>query len=414
MPKIKQFIFISLLILTTIPIWAESNLQQSIANFIPKWSTEPFAALQIWQWIGIGAAIFLGLAVKLIVQLLVSIIHKFVSKKTETVWDDKLISAFRGPTGYIAAIGSWIFFVSLLKFGKGSTEFITDTLQVALGVVFIWLAYRLVNVFIEFVESLADKTKSTLDDQLIPILSKTLKALVVGIGTMIILQNFGINVLSLLAGLGIGGLAFALAAKDTASNIFGSITIFSDRPFILGDWVRIGSAEGIVEEIGIRSTRIRTFAKTQISIPNSVVANSTIINVSKRDNYRRVSTTLGLTYDTPPEKMKAFTEGVKNIIIAHPDTHKDNMHVYFVNYGAFSLDVMVYFFLNVADWTNELMGKQDILLQIMRLAKDIGVDFAYPTQSLHIETFPEKQSIRAEHQINLADLEQKAASYKAN
>ena len=127
--------------------------------------------------------------------------------------------------------------------------------------------------------------------------------------------------------------------------------------------------------------------------------------------YRRIYTTLGLTYDTPPEKMEAFLEGIKNIIKANPNTRKDYFHVVFSGYGASSLDVMVYLFLEVPDWSNELVERQNIFLEILRLAKNIGVDFAYPTQSLHIETFPEKKPNREPHEVNISELKSSAAQF---
>lgn len=401
---------INFFIIMVLPITAKAPFQEYIDSFLPDWSMEPILSIKIWQWIGIAVAIILGFIIKLLIRHLLGIIHKIATSKTKTQWDDHIINALRGPTGFMGAIGFWYLSIAILRFEKNAKAFLSNILLFLLYVSAIWLAYRLVNVFIDFLRSITSKTESTLDDQIIPIISKTLKVLVVGLGSMIVLQNFGINVFSLLAGLGIGGLAFALAAKDTASNFFGSFTIFTDRPFMLGDWVKIGSSEGIVEEIGMRSTRIRTFANTIIYIPNSVVANSTILNVSAR-KYRRTSTTLGLTYDTPPEKIEAFMEGVKNIILANPLTNKENFHVAFVNYGPSSLDIMVYFFLQVKDWGEELMGRQNIYLEILRLAKELKVSFAYPTQSLHIENFPEKKPLFPQESFTNEKIQSDAAKF---
>lgn len=402
-----------LFVLATPPVMADS-VGRTLADYLPKWGFNSFWQLEIWQWLGIGAAIFLGLVVKVIVRYLVSFIHRVLAKKTETEWDDRIIEAFRGPTAYVGAIGFWILSLTLLGLPQEGAQVIEDILQFILGIVLIWMGYRLVNVFIDFVESVTSKTESNLDDQLIPILSKTLKSLVVVIGGMIVLQNIGINVLSLLAGLGIGGLAFALAARDTAANLFGSLTIFSDRPFMLGDWVKIGSEEGIVEEIGLRTTRLRTFAYTLISIPNATVANSHIVNISKRGNFRRVYKQVGLTYDTPPEKMEAFLEGVKNAILAHPKTHKKGFHVAFVNYGQAGLDIMIYFFLDVADWGSELMSQQQVMIEIMRIAREVGVRFAYPTQTLHVETFPGQEPSASTGAGEPEKLKQTAAAFAQN
>ena len=189
---------------------------------------------------------------------------------------------------------------------------------------------------------------------------------------------------ALLTGLGIGGLAFALAAKETLANFFGSVMIFVDRPFQIGDWIVVNGAEGIVEEVGFRSTRIRTFYNSVISVPNAVFTDAKIDNYGQRE-YRRTVCTLNLTYDTTPEQIQAFCEGIRAIIIANAHTRKDYYEVHMSGFGAHSLDVMVYFFFKVDSWTAELRERHNVYLEIMRLAGDLGVCFAFPTQTLHVD-----------------------------
>ena len=188
---------------------------------------------------------------------------------------------------------------------------------------------------------ITDRTENKLDDQLVPLIRKSLRFFVVTMGIILILQNNGYNVASLIAGLGIGGLAVALAARDTLANFFGSITIFLDRPFRIGDWVTIGKVEGVVEEVGFRSTRIRTFYNSLVSVPNSNVSNSDIDNYGMRE-YRRLKTVLNLTYATTPEQIEAFVEGIKAIVKANKHFRQDFYEVHFTTFGAHSLDVLVY------------------------------------------------------------------------
>jgi MscS family membrane protein len=227
-------------------------------------------------------------------------------------------------------------------------------------------------------------TDTKLDDQLVPLVRKSLKILVVVGGALFVLQNMEVDVGSLLTGLGIGGLAFALAAKETLANFFGSIMIFVDRPFQIGDWVVVKGAEGIVEEVGFRSTRVRTFYNSVITVPNAHFTDAQIDNYGKRQ-YRRVFTTLNLTYDTTPEQMQAFCEGVRAIIRANEFTRKDYYEVHMSAFGAHSLDVMVYFFFRVPSWSDELRERHNVFLEIMRLAKSLGVQFAFPTQTLNVD-----------------------------
>jgi MscS family membrane protein len=247
------------------------------------------------------------------------------------------------------------------------------------------VAYRFVDVLAESLARKAAGTESRLDDQLVPLVRRALKVSIVAIGAVFVLQNLQIDVASLVAGLGLGGLAFALAAKDTISHVFGSITIFLDKPFQIGDWVDTCGVEGIVEEVGFRTTRVRTFYNSLVSIPNGKLTDAIIDNYGMRQ-FRRCSTTVSLTYATTPEQMEAFCAGVRAIIAAHPRTRKDAYEVHFSGFGAASLDVMLYFFFSVKSWSEELRARHEVFLDVHRLAERLGVEFAFPTQTLHVET----------------------------
>jgi MscS family membrane protein len=200
-------------------------------------------------------------------------------------------------------------------------------------------------------------------------------------------NQLGAPLYGLVAGLGVGGIAIALAAKSTLENFIGGLTLFADKPFRIGDWVVVGDKEGTVENIGIRSTRIRTFYDSRLSIPNGEIVAMTIDNMGMR-TYRRVYTNVGIRYDTPPERIEALLEGIKRVIQANPNTRKDYFHVVLHDFGPDSLVVMLYFFVKVPDWSAELVERQRVFLEIVRLADAIGVEFAFPTQTLQIETFP--------------------------
>ena len=354
----------------------------------PDWMNDSYLGLAIWQYVGLAIMILVGLIVKVFVGFAIGLVGRLVAR-SESEWDDRIVAALSGPIGYVAAVGLWFVSLHMLRFEGVVLSILTVALKIYFSMLLIWLAYRLSGVFTEYLRLLSAKTESTLDDQLVPLLNRTLKILIVVSGALLAIQNLGFNVLSLLAGLGIGGLAFALAAKDTVANFFGSLMILFDRPFQVGDWITVGSADGTVEEIGFRSTRIRTFYNSVISVPNSEVANAKVDNLGLRE-FRRVKTTLGVTYDTPPEKMEAFLEGIKNIIRANPHTRKDYFHVVFNDYGPSSLNVLVYFFLKVPNWSDELVERQNVLLEVLRLAKELEVEFAFPTETVHLfqETTP--------------------------
>jgi len=194
----------------------------------------------------------------------------------------------------------------------------------------------------------------------------------------------GQEMTTILGALGIGGMALAFAAQDTLGNFFGSITVLFDRPFGIGDSVVIGDVEGTVEKVGFRSTRIRTFYNSLITIPNSRMTNTHVDNYGAR-RYRRLRTVLSLTYSTPPEKIDAFCEGVRELIRLHPYTRKDYYHVYFNQFSASSLDIMLYVFFDVPDWSTELREKHRLFVDILRLTDRLGVEFAFPTQTVWLE-----------------------------
>ena len=380
-----------------------------LEEHVPKWAKNKIFLFENYQWIGLFLIIFLSGLFKKVVRFLTLRI-KSITKKTTVKWDDQIIDALEKPVGSIAACAFLFFSIHALHFEGKALYFFTVIIQVLFSVALIQAAYRSVDVFTEYLFKFTKKTEPSLDDQLIPLIKKAVRFFVLVFGILMAIQNLGFNVMSILAGLGLGGLAFALAAKDTCANLFGSFMIFFDQPFKVGDWAVIGSQEGVVESIGFRSTRIRTFHNSLISIPNSTVANTEIDNMGKRA-YRRVVAHLGLTYDTPPEKMEAFLEGVKNIIKANKTTRKDYFHVVFNKFSDSSLEVMLYFFLKVPDWSQEVIEKQNIYLEILRLAKEIDVDFAFPTQTLHVETFPEKQPGKLQQSSTKESLSQKAESF---
>jgi MscS family membrane protein len=218
-------------------------------------------------------------------------------------------------------------------------------------------------------------------------LRRGLKIVVIAFGVPFIAQNLDIDITSLLAGLGIGGIAFALAAKDTVENLFGSVTVLIDRPFAIGDWVVIGDLDGTVEEIGFRSTRIRTFYNSVITMPNARLVNAAVDNLGAR-RYRRVKTMISVQYDTPPDRLEAFCEGIRELIRKHPYTRKDYYMVYLNEFAASSLNILLYAFHETPDWPTELRERHRLFVDVVRLAHRLGVQFAFPTQTLHLASVP--------------------------
>lgn len=338
-----------------------------------------------WKWGVLAISFTLGMLLRPFLQFALRQLKKHLplSKKFPNSFTGHLFKLkIEHPLAWLIILFFW--------FATGDAVGLTGKFEIYYvhllhGLVAIWvirLLYYGVDALTAVFAQLALKTDSTYDDQLVPFASKTLKVLVVVLGFLIVLQSFGLNVMSLLAGLGLGGLALALAAQDTAANLFGSITILFDNPFKIGDWVKVKDMEGTVEEIGFRSTRIRTFYNSLITIPNAMMAKETIDNMGVRPA-RRIRQTLGVTYETPPEKIEQFCEQIRYLLKQHPKVNPETVVVFFNNYNASSLDILVNFHLQVFSGPEELENQQQIFIEILKIAARMKVDFAYPTQTLY-------------------------------
>ncbi|UKN01259.1 mechanosensitive ion channel family protein [Paracrocinitomix mangrovi] len=244
-----------------------------------------------------------------------------------------------------------------------------------------WLIVRLLDALIEeYVVPLAEKTKSDLDDQLLPLFRKGMKVIIWALGIIIGLNNAGYDVGAIIAGLGIGGLAFALAAQDTVKNFFGGIMIFADKPFQIGDRIVIGGIEGVVEEIGIRSTRIKTLAGRQVTVPNSKFSDDAVENVDREPN-RKVILNLGLTYDMNADQMQRGIDILKEIAAENKENLEEDISVGFNAFGDFSLGIIfIYYIKKGADI---LQTQTDINMMILKRFADEGLDMAFPTQTIY-------------------------------
>ncbi len=338
-----------------------------------------------WKWLVLFSSLALGFLIRPFLQLTFKVIkgHLAVAKKfPNSVWGYFLRQETERPFAWLFVILFWLFIADILEIKGNFDVYYSHLLKGLLAFQMIRLAYYAVDALGAVMMEKASKTTSTFDDQMATFTKKALKILVVVLGTLIVLQSFGLNVVSLLAGLGLGGLALALAAQDTAANVFGSITILFDQPFQVGDWIKVGSNEGTVEEIGFRSTRIRTFYNSVITVPNSMMAKETVDNMGVRPA-RRIRQNLGITYETSPEKIEEFTSTVKLMVQGHPKVRQNTVTVAFNNYADSALNILLNFHLEVKTGDEEMLHQQEIFLEILRIAARMKVDFAYPTQTVY-------------------------------
>lgn len=343
--------------------------------------TAPMLDIEYWQWLGILAVIFAGIVLDFAVRLVLRIVWGRIDRQRGVDRDRSLIKKAVRPFGLVAAGTLWYWSLHLLGLPVMALQVLHIAVRVILMLAGVMAAFRVVDLAGAWFAERAEQTRTKLDDLLVPLVGKTLKTFIAAFGLIYIAESFDIQILPLLTGLGIGGLAFAFAAKDTIENFFGSIAVILDQPFEVGDWVVIGDVEGTVEHLGLRSTRVRTFYNSIVTVPNSTLVRATVDNYGRR-RFRRFKTHLALTYDTPPEKIEAFCEGVREIIRLHPYTRKDYFHVWLNKFGASSLDVLVYMFHECPDWGTELRERHRFMLDTLRLGDRLGVSFAFPTQTL--------------------------------
>ncbi|MEO1367741.1 MAG: mechanosensitive ion channel family protein, partial [Acidobacteriota bacterium] len=291
--------------------------------------------LENWQWLGLMLLALVGFALDRLATGSVRLaIERYLRRSMEQIDSVELTKSLR-PLGLL--IAGFVWWLGL--FWLGLPTQILETLTVAAKFVVIvasvWTVYRMVDIVAAVLEGRAARSENKFDDLLVPLFRKSAKLIVAAIGFVFIADNLNVDITSLIAGLGIGGLALALAAQDTVKNLFGSLTVILDQPFSVGDWVKIGDIEGTVVELGFRSTRIKTFYDSTITLPNASLISASVDNLGAR-TYRRWSTTLGLAYETPAEKVEAFCEGIRELVRKHPQTRKDSYQVYLNSFSAAS------------------------------------------------------------------------------
>lgn len=364
-------------------------------DHIPQWAKDLFSDgmidmfgtvklnNSIWDWL-VSLLIVLGsVLLAKIVYWLVSKYVKRLAKKTRTQLDDILVDKLEEPVVFaIVIIGLWTGYARL-DFSEGFASFAQNVFHILIAIDVTWMIARVVDALIgEYLVPLVDKTENDLDDQLMPILRKGIRWVIWTLGIIVGLNNAGYNVGALLAGLGIGGIAMAMAAKDFVANIFGGVTVFIDKPFKLGDRIQIGGFDGMVQDIGIRSTRLKTLAGRIVTVPNHKFTDSFVENVSM-EPWRKVNLKLGLVYDTPPAKLEEAIKILQEINDRVAEL-EDECIISFTDFGDFSLGITFIYFIKKDE--DVMLVPSKVNLEILKEFNEAGLDFAFPTQTLHVES----------------------------
>jgi len=369
-----------------------------IAGELDAWMNGVLFLMPNWKWLGLVVALFAGLILKsLLTQLFHALKNASWAKGRATGFLLYFLETdLQKPLAWILTCVFWSVSLDSLSLPLILDKYLGILIQLILSINAIVLVYRAAEAVGRLFFKITVSTGAPLDSQIAPMATKILKVVVIIFGVLITIQNFGINVMSILAGLGLGGLALALAAQDTAANLFGSIMIIADKPFRVGDLVKLGSIEGVVEEIGFRSTRIRTATKSLITMPNSTVAKENIENLEFRTQ-RRIRHVFGLTYDAKADQINAFKRELEIYLSAHPKVDQTSTLLRLNALADFSLNVLAQYYLFTTDPNEEFALQEEFLFHAMKSAEKVGVQFAFPTQTHHLnlDRVPkELQSIR--------------------
>jgi MscS family membrane protein len=338
-------------------------------------------------------------------RLLALLLRIFIRPTEQEIRENKIRKLSRPISLFLVF---WLIeqLIPIFQFPALVSYYLITFIHLCMPVFAVIMGVGLINVLTTYLHHLAKKRPNIWYEQLIPFLRTTLQVLVIVLGLIYLLEVLNLNVTAVVAGLSIGGLAVALAAQDTIKNFFGSIMIFVDRSFKVGDWIVAEGLDGEVEEIGVRSTRIRTFYNSVLHVPNGKMADMIIDNLGMRI-YRRYRTMLNINYNTHPVLIKAFVKGLKELVLKNPNTRKDFYGINFYEYGNHSLNILFNIFFTVPTFEQEWDIREEINFQILELATELGIKFAFPTQTLNIESLPNSELKKMEVKLDEAEIDKK-------
>jgi MscS family membrane protein len=341
-----------------------------------------FLDAELWQWAGLIVAVSGAYLLALLAGGLVLRVLRPIAARSATGADDELLDTLIGP----ARLGFAIVFFHLaavpLRLSVGAQATLRGVEQALFIAAIAWVALRVIDVFGHRVETLLVVQGRVSATGLVPIGRRVVKVAVWLLAALAVLQNLGFEVTGLIAGLGVGGLAVALAAQKTLENWFGAFTLATDEPVKVGDFCRFGDRVGVVEEIGLRSTRVRTLARTIVSVPNADFAALQLENFTKRDQMW-LKLMLGVRYETTPDQLRFLLAELRRLLLAHPKVLPDPARVRFVGFGAYSLDLELFAYVETTDWNEFLAIREDIFLRIMDVVEASGTGFAFPSQTVY-------------------------------
>ncbi|HEX5409070.1 MAG TPA: mechanosensitive ion channel family protein [Gemmatimonadaceae bacterium] len=340
--------------------------------------------LTAWQWLAFPVLLVVAFGFGTALNMLLALVFARVARRTARDWDDEVISRLAGPVTLGLTVAMVAFLLPWLALGMQGQLWVSRLLKAALMVAFFWGLVRLVDVWRQRMAVSGWAMAGGAARSILPLGSRVAKVAIVAIGVVTVLSTLGFPVAGVLGGLGIGALAFALAAQKTVENLFGAFSIGADQIFREGDGIKVDGVAGTVERVGLRSTRIRTIDRTVVTLPNGKLADSQIESFAVRDRIR-LNMVLGLVYETTGAQMRSVLDGLERVLREHPHVTTDNITVRLTDFGASALNVQVQTWVQTTDWNEFLLIRQGILLQFMDVVERAGSGFAFPSQTVYLK-----------------------------
>ena len=336
-----------------------------------------------WQWIALPLLAMLSLMAGALISRVVVPGLRMLAAKTPAAWDDAIVARLGGPLAIVIAVGVSFLALPLLALYPSADKFVSGMLRTLIFVAFFWSLLRSVDVITDIIKMSPWGMSHVASRSLLSLGARISKVALAIMAVVAIISELGYPVASLIAGLGIGGLALALASQKTVENLFGAFSLGVDQPFREGDFVKIDDFSGTVEAIGLRSTRVRTPDRTVISIPNGKLAEMRIESFAQRDRIR-LACTLGLVYGTTANQMRLVVAGLEQTLREHPKIWPEGITVRFRELNPSSLDIEIGAWFGTSDNDEFQTIRQEILLQFMEVVEQAGTSFAFPTRTVHV------------------------------
>lgn len=345
-----------------------NSLSPELRNNIVRGLLAALALLLIW------------LLRRVLAALVVAPLRR-LAKRTNATWDDVLLDTIIIPARLVIMAVGLAVGVQILQVDIQTSQFVQRFIRTLLIMALFLAAFRAINVLAPSSNRLFRLTGLTINERLLPFARTATKLILAALALVIIIQEWGYDVSGLVAGLGLGGLAFSLAAKDTVENLFGFTTIVGDQPFMVGEYIKTNDVEGTVEHVGIRSTRIRQPDQSYVTVPNSKLASAPVLNWSRLSK-RWYNTTLRVTYDAQRSDLTSLMEHIRTMLLKREHVEVDSVLVNFITFGDHGFEILVRCYINLADWTAFTAEKEIINLEIMGIFEELHLKIGFPARTL--------------------------------